>query len=79
MRLYIYVCTFYISSGIVVTKHDNFVGCMYLYIYKHIITLFTNSYSVSPIGDVPTTPPASPLYKYETAKEGEMFHFAVSR
>ena len=35
--------------------------------------------SISPVGEVPSTPPAEPLYKLHTPAEGEMFYFAVSR
>ncbi|XP_065906865.1 uncharacterized protein [Dysidea avara] len=34
---------------------------------------------VSPIGSVPSSPPANPLYKITTANKGEPFYFAVTR
>ena len=35
--------------------------------------------SVSPEGDVPTSASVDTLYKFDTANEGEMFYFVVSR
>ena len=31
------------------------------------------------MGDIPSTAPIGRLYKYDIAKEGEMFYFAISR
>ena len=36
-------------------------------------------FSISPVGEVPSTPPAEPMYKFHTSLAGEMFYFAVTR
>ena len=59
--------------------------CMYVYIVSFVdvmrsyAPIIFHSCSISPVGEVPSTAPVNPLYKFDTAQEGEMFYFAVSR